>query len=151
MFTVAGRLAARRVRACSGRARHMATLGSYRVPETVNEPTLHYAPGSPERVALRAAVERLYGECPEIPCIVGGKEVRTGLVQRQVMPTEHGHAVCTFHEADTETMLAAADAAVAARKEWADMPIEGAFARAPPLPLVACAHYFTMARVRVCE
>ena len=111
---------------CRSQGRSMATLGSFTVPDMKNEPFLHYPPGSAERVALRESVERMYNECPDIPCIVGGQEVRTGNVQTQVMPTEHGHAVCTFHEADRETMLAAAEAAKAAQKDWAAMPIEGA-------------------------
>ena len=61
--------------------------GIFKVPEVHNEPFLHYPPGSPERKALREAIHRLKGECPDIPCIVGGKEIRTGIVEAQTMPT----------------------------------------------------------------
>jgi hypothetical protein len=34
-----------------------------------------YAPGSEDAKKLKAACEKLKKECPEIPCIIGGKEV----------------------------------------------------------------------------
>lgn len=34
-----------------------------------------YAPGSEDAKQLKAACDKLRNECPEIPCIVGGKEV----------------------------------------------------------------------------
>ena len=43
-----------------------------------NEPILSYAQGSPERSALKAELNRQLSEVVEIPCIIGGKEVRTG-------------------------------------------------------------------------
>lgn len=39
------------------------------------------------------------------------------------MPTDHQHVLCTWHQADKETLLAAADAAVAARKDWEARPL----------------------------
>eukprot|EP00992_Anisonema_acinus_P003173 TRINITY_DN12511_c0_g1_i1.p1 TRINITY_DN12511_c0_g1~~TRINITY_DN12511_c0_g1_i1.p1 ORF type:complete len:562 (+),score=91.98 TRINITY_DN12511_c0_g1_i1:42-1727(+) len=99
-----------------------ATLGRFQLPAIKNEPFQHYAPGSPERAALRNAIDRLKGECPDIPCIVGGREVRTGLTSKQVMPTNHSHVLCTYHDADSETLLQAADAALEAKKTWEDFP-----------------------------
>ena len=39
-----------------------------------------YAPSSPERLALQAAIAQMEQELPfEVPCIVNGEEVRIGL------------------------------------------------------------------------
>ncbi|MBM4421625.1 MAG: hypothetical protein FJ034_08630, partial [Chloroflexi bacterium] len=43
----------------------------------VNEPVLSYAPGTPERAALRAALAELAGRRTEMPLRIGGREVRT--------------------------------------------------------------------------
>ena len=56
----------------------MSTHGIFRVPEPLNEPVLGYAPGSPERAALRRRLDELAAERLEIPLVIGGKEVRTG-------------------------------------------------------------------------
>ena len=108
-------------------ARFASALGVFDVPEMTNEPFLHYPPGSDERAELREALDKLMAECPDIPCIVNGEEVRTGDVHTQVMPTRHSHAVCTYHQADEATLKSAAAAACAAREDWARMPVEGAF------------------------
>lgn len=53
---------------------------------------------------LKAACDKLRGECPEIPCIVGGKEYRTGNVKKQVVCSEHKHAICSYHLANEEVL-----------------------------------------------
>src|SRR5678810_300633 len=52
--------------------------GNRRVPEPVNEPVRSYAPGSPERVALKERLKSMSSERMDIPLIIGGKEIRTG-------------------------------------------------------------------------
>ncbi|HLM73064.1 MAG TPA: 1-pyrroline-5-carboxylate dehydrogenase, partial [Polyangiaceae bacterium] len=47
-------------------------------PAPYNEPTLSYAPGSPERAALKAELNRMSAETIEIPMVIDGKEVTTG-------------------------------------------------------------------------
>ncbi len=44
----------------------------------MNEPVRSYAPGSPERVELKAELERIQGERIELPLVIGGKDVTTG-------------------------------------------------------------------------
>lgn len=106
-------------------ARSMATLGTFKVPDVANEPFKHYPPGSPERAALRAALDKMIATEHTVPCIVGGQEIETGNIEHQVMPTRHQHKLCSFHTADEDTFLAAASAAMDARKDWAEMPLEG--------------------------
>ncbi|MDR1113190.1 MAG: 1-pyrroline-5-carboxylate dehydrogenase, partial [Bacteroidales bacterium] len=57
--------------------------------EPKNEPVYSYAPGSPERKLLQEELERQYNTTVEIPCIIGGKMVKTGNLGKVVMPTEH--------------------------------------------------------------
>ena len=47
-------------------------------PAPVNEPVLNYAPGSPEKIALKAALRDMSATQVDIPIVIGGKEIRTG-------------------------------------------------------------------------
>src|SRR5688572_26976550 len=60
--------------------------GNRRVPNPVNEPVRSYAPGSPEKAALKARLSAMASERIEIPAIIGGKEYRSGEVAHAVMP-----------------------------------------------------------------
>ncbi|MBV8758354.1 MAG: L-glutamate gamma-semialdehyde dehydrogenase [Deltaproteobacteria bacterium] len=94
------------------------------VPEPINEPVLGYAPGSPERARLKAALKDVEREVVEIPCVVGGQHVRTGKIREVVMPHAHKHVVARFHAAEPETAERAIRAALEARREWSAMPWE---------------------------
>ena len=52
--------------------------GNRRVPPPVNEPVKSYAPGSPERAALKDRLQSMSSERADIPLIIGGKEIHTG-------------------------------------------------------------------------
>jgi 1-pyrroline-5-carboxylate dehydrogenase len=95
--------------------------GSFHVPQPRNEAQLSYAPGSPERAALKARLAELASQEIEIPCVVGGKEIRTGRLAPLVMPHRHGHVLGRFHQAGPKEVEAAIDAARAARRDWAAM------------------------------
>ncbi|MBI9032211.1 L-glutamate gamma-semialdehyde dehydrogenase [bacterium] len=92
------------------------------IPMPQNEPILSYAPGSPERKALQAELERMSNETIEIPLIIGGKEVKTGKMAKAVEPHNHKHVLANFHQATEKEVNMAIDAALAARKEWAATP-----------------------------
>jgi 1-pyrroline-5-carboxylate dehydrogenase len=94
------------------------------VPTPRNEPVLDYAPGSPEKISIKAKLVEMAGEQIEIPLIVGGKEVRTGNTATCIMPHDHGHVLATYHQAGPEEINMAADAARAAFGEWSEMPWE---------------------------
>src|SRR5947207_3024277 len=91
------------------------------VPEPHNEPVLAYAPGSPERARLKAALADIDKTVVEIPCVVGGQRVHTGKVREVVMPHRHKHVVARFHAADEQVAEHAIRAAMEARKEWTAM------------------------------
>jgi 1-pyrroline-5-carboxylate dehydrogenase len=94
------------------------------VPLPRNEPVLGYAPGSPERAELKAALKVMSGEQIEIPLIIGGREVRTGNTHTAVIPHDHGHVLATYHLAGEAEVRQAVDAALQAQREWAAWPWE---------------------------
>jgi 1-pyrroline-5-carboxylate dehydrogenase len=87
-------------------------------PVPVNEPVLNYAPGSPEKAALKAALKEMAASQVEIPVVIGGKEIRTGNLGKIVMPHDHQHVLGTYHKAGPEEVQLAIDSAVAAQAEW---------------------------------
>ncbi len=94
------------------------------VPTPRNEPVLAYAPGSPERAALRAALRRMAGEVLEIAPIIGGRRVATGRTAEAVMPHDHGHVLARWHRAGPAEVEQAIQAALAAHQDWARLPWE---------------------------
>jgi 1-pyrroline-5-carboxylate dehydrogenase len=101
-----------------------AFAGIRRVPAPVNEPNKTYAPGSPERAELKARLKSMAGEKIEIPIIIGGREIRTGKLEKTVMPHDHGHVLAEYHAAGPEHVEQAIAAAAKARREWAAWPWE---------------------------
>ncbi len=93
----------------------------FTVPEPRNEPNLHYAPGSPEKQALKARLAELSSQEIEIPLVIGGREVRTGRIAEARMPHRHGHRLARWHQAGPGEVAAAIEAAREARREWAAM------------------------------
>ncbi len=97
-------------------------MSAYRTPAPRNEPVLNYAPGSPERAALKAALARMSGETIEIPVVIGGQEFRTGRTIDVVSPHAHRRVLAKAHLADPALITKAIDNATAAQREWAAMP-----------------------------
>jgi 1-pyrroline-5-carboxylate dehydrogenase len=91
------------------------------VPDPINEPIYGYAPGSPEKARLKAALADIEREVVEIPCVVGGQRVLTGKIKEVVMPHRHKHVVARFHAAEPETAERAIRAALEAKREWSHM------------------------------
>ena len=89
-----------------------------KLPIPVNEPVLSYAPGTPERAALKKELQDLASRVIEIPVMVGGKEVRTGNVKDVTMPHCHGHVLAKVHQAGPAEIEAAVAAALAAWRAW---------------------------------
>jgi len=48
----------------------------FKTPAPVNESVLSYAPGTPEKEALKKKLKELQSKEIEIPLIIGGKEVK---------------------------------------------------------------------------
>src|SRR5258708_40187055 len=101
-----------------------AFAGIRRVPPPVNEPNKTYAPGSPEKAALKARLKSMAAEKIDIPLIIGGKEIRTGNLEKSVMPHDHAHVLAEYHLAGPEHIQQAIEASAVARREWSAWPGE---------------------------
>ena len=96
-----------------------AFAGIRRVPQPINEPNRSYAPGTPERAELKARLASMAAEKIDIPIVIGGKEIRTGKIEKTVMPHAHQHVLAEYHKAGPEHVQQAIAAAADARREWA--------------------------------
>ncbi len=94
--------------------------GTRRVPPPMNEPVKTYAPGSPEKAALKARLASMANERVDIPIIIGGEEIRTGETATAVMPHNHRHVLADWHKASSKHVEQAIVAAREARAEWAN-------------------------------
>ncbi|MHB1861923.1 MAG: L-glutamate gamma-semialdehyde dehydrogenase [Gemmatimonadaceae bacterium] len=94
--------------------------GTRRVPPPVNEPVKGYAPGSPEKLSLKARLKAMAGEKADIPLVIGGAAVRTGDVAHAVMPHDHRHVLGDWHRAAPDHVHQAIAAAKAAHADWAN-------------------------------
>lgn len=96
----------------------------FTVPPAVNEPVYNYAPGSPERAALKAAISEALSKEVDIPMYIGGKEIRTGKRERISPPHDHQHTLGYYHAGGAEHVKMAVDSALSARSEWSGLPWE---------------------------
>jgi 1-pyrroline-5-carboxylate dehydrogenase len=99
-------------------------FGSFSYPLPVNEPVLGYAPGSPERAALKAQLQAFKSEEVDVPMFIGAEEVRTGKKVELRPPHERAHLLGHFHAGDESHVRAAIDAALQARQAWSEMTWE---------------------------
>ncbi|MGH3676830.1 MAG: L-glutamate gamma-semialdehyde dehydrogenase [Mycobacterium sp.] len=95
------------------------------VPKPANEPVLDYAPRSPERNRLVAALDALAADPIDLPHVIGGAH-RMGGGERidVVQPHRHAARLGTFTNADHADATAAIEAAMAARDAWANTPFD---------------------------
>jgi 1-pyrroline-5-carboxylate dehydrogenase len=89
--------------------------------EPVNEPVLQYLPGSEENRLLNLELKRQLSQKIEIPLIINGKEIYTGIIHEVVMPSEHGHILALCHQASEKEVKMAVEAALAAKSLWMNL------------------------------
>ena len=102
----------------------MSRPGLFRPPPAVNEPVRDYAPGSPERAELEGRIAELKAERLEIPCIIGGEEIRTGETFESVMPHDKDHVLGDVHKAGATEVDGAIASAAQAWEDWHRLPWE---------------------------
>jgi 1-pyrroline-5-carboxylate dehydrogenase len=110
--------------------------GIANIPQPRNEPVLSYAPGSAERAALKGAITAVGSERPDIPTVVGGREIRSEVTQPVISPHCHSRVLGRLHHADRSTIDAAVASAVEAQRDWAHWRFEdraGVFLKAADL------------------
>jgi 1-pyrroline-5-carboxylate dehydrogenase len=102
----------------------MSAPGIFRPPPPRNEPVREYAPGSPERASLQVRLEQMKHERPEIPMVIGGKDVTTGTLREAVMPHDKDHALADVHQGGAKEVGQAIEAAGEAWEDWHRLPWE---------------------------
>ena len=95
------------------------------VPIPTNETVLDYAPGSPERKGLEAALADLAATQHDLPNTIGGARV-TGKGERIEVRQPHAHrkVIGVIRGASKAEAAAAADAAMAAAPAWRDLAFD---------------------------
>jgi 1-pyrroline-5-carboxylate dehydrogenase len=102
----------------------MSAPGIFRPPPPRNEPVRDYAPGSPERASLQIRLEQMKRERPEIPMVIGGKDVTTGSLREAVMPHDKDHVLADVHQGGKAEVEQAIEAAGEAWEDWHRLPWE---------------------------
>jgi 1-pyrroline-5-carboxylate dehydrogenase len=102
----------------------MSAPGIFRPPPPRNEPVRDYSPGSPERESLRVRLEQMRGERIEIPCVIGGQDVKTGTLKQAVMPHDKDHVLADVHQGGAAEVEQAIQAAGEAWEDWHRLPWE---------------------------
>jgi 1-pyrroline-5-carboxylate dehydrogenase len=98
--------------------------GTWNIPLPRNEPVLSYAPGSPERTTLKSALTAVGSRPIEIPAVVAGREIRTGVTHDVISPHCHRRVLAKSHQADRGTIDGAVKAAVEAQRDWGQWRFE---------------------------
>lgn len=98
----------------------MAT-GFFNVPPAINEPILSYAPGSPEKEELQAALKEARSKEIDVPMYIGSELVTTDNKKPMSPPHDHKHILGHFSEGDASHVKQAIDAAMEAKSDWANM------------------------------
>ncbi len=98
--------------------------GFYNVPIAVNEAVKSYTQGSLERDELLAEYKRMYNSTVDVPMYIGEKRVYTNDKRNLTPPHEHKHVIGTSNYGDEKQVRNAIDAAMKARKKWANMSWE---------------------------
>ena len=91
--------------------------------KTVNEPIKSYAPGSIERKNLQKKYDQMAAQKIEIPLIINGKDVKTGLTRNCIMPHDHQHVLAIFHNAGKEEVEKSIQSSMEIWKTWSNTPL----------------------------
>ena len=81
----------------------------FEIRKPSNEPVLSYAKGTPEREELINKLNEMRNQTIEIPCIIGGREVKTGNLGKCIEPHNKNHVLAHYHIAGTEEIKTAID------------------------------------------
>jgi 1-pyrroline-5-carboxylate dehydrogenase len=92
--------------------------GFFKSPAPFNEPILSYAPGSPERKAVKAAIADFRARQIDIPMYIGSEQVRTTERIAINPPHDHKHILGYYHKGTGDHVLQAINAALAVRSRW---------------------------------
>lgn len=93
-------------------------FGNIGTVDVRNEPVLSYAVGSSHRASLQQMLSNMSGEQIELPLIIGNNEVRTGQLEKAIVPHDHAHVLANAFLAGPSEVEAAITAAKLAWHDW---------------------------------
>jgi 1-pyrroline-5-carboxylate dehydrogenase len=94
-------------------------------PAPTNEPNLTYAPGTPEREALRVEIEKLERRPKDLKAHIGGRRKAGGGPELEVVqPHDHQHVLGVLKGSTQADAQAAIKAAGAAAPDWRALPMD---------------------------
>ena len=96
--------------------------GVFNVPIAKNEAVKSYIKGSSEREELLATYKEMYNSSIEIPLYIGGKEIYTDNKKDISPPHDHKHKIGKFNLAEKSQIELAIESALAAKKNWSNLP-----------------------------
>ena len=96
--------------------------GIYNVPVASNEEVKSYAPGSPELEELLSTYKSMKNSTIDVPLYIGSKEITCDQTKTMSPPHDHQHILGKASVGNKEHVKAAIDSALAAKKQWAEMP-----------------------------
>ncbi len=97
-------------------------MGNFRIPYPKNEPVYSYAPGTPERKKLEAALEEAKANFVDVPMIIGGQEIKVGDPKKITAPHDHSLELGQWYQGGADQVKSAVKAAMDAKAAWADLP-----------------------------
>jgi 1-pyrroline-5-carboxylate dehydrogenase len=102
----------------------MSSTGIFKPPPVINEPVKEYAPGSPERAELERRLVEMQNQELDIPCVIGGEEIRTGDTFAALEPHNKSHVLAEVHKGGADEVEKAIGAAAEAWEDWHRLPWE---------------------------
>ena len=95
--------------------------GFYNVPTAINESVKEYKPNSSELKELLAEYKKMYKTKIDIPMYIGNQKVYTKNKKKLSPPHDHKHIIGTSNYGGKKEVHKAIEAAMQARKKWANM------------------------------
>ncbi len=95
--------------------------GIFHIRKPENEPVLGYAPGSKERAELKAVLADMLASPVEVPCMIGGRDIRTGDLVEMRPPHDLSRTLGAYHRAGPREADLAIGAANEAKVAWSQM------------------------------
>ncbi len=98
--------------------------GIYRIPAPINEPVKAYAPGHADTNRLLDTYKTMYNAHLEVPLYIGGEKIKTNKTISLRPPHEHAKEIGVAYVGEAQHVHQAIDTALAAKKQWAQLPWE---------------------------
>ena len=89
-----------------------------------NEPIRDYRPKSKQRISIQAKYDELSKNIYEIPLIIDGTKIKTGIKENCIMPHDHNHILANYHNATKTEVRQAIECSLDAWKSWSERPFK---------------------------